>query len=308
MRKSAVLLLLFALLPAEARAFTVRQTRGPATLLVRSELGQPAVALSELIHLTLSVEAGEGLQVEPPAKLLTQPLWSVVRRGEPTTKPTETGTVRWQQSFTLAPLAPGTQPLEVAPLRYRDRASDWRQADWEPMSVNVETQIKDADPRHLRDITAVETLPAGPERAWSPWLWLAVPLALLAGAGLFLLWRRRTVRRAESPEQVALRELDRLLARGLPEQGRGKQCVMLLTGIVRRYLEKSLELPARRRTTRELTELLAASRLTIDERQALQSFFERADPVKYAPPTAAAATCAALAEDVRRFLQSVKKE
>jgi hypothetical protein len=302
MRRVACLLVMavWALSPAHARALALRQTKGPASLDVRSDGGGPGLALSDTLALTLSVTGAERIEVEPPARLLEAPGWSILRRFPATNKVLETGEQRWQQSFALAPAAPGDQTLHVAPLRYRLPGGDWRTAAWDPAAIKVETQIKEADPKSLRDITAIEPLPEPPAGDWpSPWL-LAVPAGLLAVA--LLAWRRRPSRRPrESAARRALRECDRLLARDLLARGRGKQLAILLAAIMRRYLERSHGLPARRRTSQELLQALeTGDHLTAEDPAFLARFFAELDPARYAPP-GDAARLAPLVEETRQF-------
>ena len=288
--------------PAWCGALSTSQTKGAATLSVRAEHDRPNLALSDVLYVSLAVEAGPGLKVEAPARLLASSAWSILRRGQPTTKQLETGRVRWQQSFTLAPLAPGAHTLDVAPLRYRDSASDWQTATWEPIAISVETQIKSADVALLRDITSVEEV--SPPEPGARWAWLLVipgAVAVLA-AGLALRRKRRTSR-VSTPAEVAWRELERLTARGLPKKGKGRSFTILLVGVVRRYLERRYDLPARRLTSDELLARLEGVALDESARQTLREFFVAADVARFAPGAAQTQVCAALAELARRFLQ-----
>ena len=172
------------------------------------------------------------------------------------------------------------------------------------MAVRVLTSITTPDLKELRDPTVIEALPAPPEAGKFPWgeVGAGVLLALLATAS-FLYWRRRARPSPHPAERRALRELDRVLAWQLPEQGKIEQFHTLLANVVRRYLENKFQLPARRRTTAEFLDVLRSSqRLTGAEQEFLSDFFRRCDLAKFAAASVSATECLALAEKARAFI------
>jgi hypothetical protein len=212
--------------------------------------------------------------------------------------------VRWQQTLTLAPRAPGEQKLELTALVFHEAQTDPQTIAWKPFTVPVETQIKDPDPANIRDITATEDPPAAADHKLPAWIWLALPalVLFLAFAGWWLLRRRPARARPKSASARATRECDRLVAMRLPEKGHGKSFVTLLTGIVRRYLERRYDLPARRQTSAELLRNIdARTDLSADAKRWLHGFFERADRVKFAGTAVTAAQCAAWVAEARHF-------
>jgi hypothetical protein len=101
----------------------------------------------------------------------------------------------------------------------------------------------------------------------------------------------------------AMRECDRLLAMKLPEKGQCKSFVILLTGILRRYLERRYDLAARRQTTPELLKAIE-NRADIGDAAArhwLRVFLEQADVVKFAGGELNPARCGEMADEVRQF-------
>jgi hypothetical protein len=209
--------------------------------------------------------------------------------------------------LTLAPLAPGEQKLEFTALVFREGDTDPQTIAWKSFTVPVETQIKDVDPAKLRDITTTEDPPATPERTLPTWLWFALPspVLVLGLAGLWLLLRRRGQARPMSAAAKAKRECARLLAMRLPEKGHGKSFATLLTGIVRRFLERRYDLHARRQTTAELLrDIDARTDLSTDAKTWLHRFFEQADRVKFAGTNVSAEDCAAWAAELRYFCET----
>jgi hypothetical protein len=298
--------LLLVLLTAPAAAFHHKETNGPATLEARSDHDRPALALADVLHVVVTLEGGKGLHIDAAVRLAPDAGWERISSSAPAPKVRETGRLRWQQTMALAPLAPGEQKLELTALVFRDATTEPRTIAWKAFTIPVETQIKDADPAKLRDITTTEDPPAPPKRSGPTWLWYAVPptLVLLAFAGMWLRYRRRADPQPLSASARALRECDRVLAMRLPEKGHGKSFVILLTGVVRRYLERRCDIPARRQTTAELLRAIdARSDLDADAKRWLHSFFAHADRIKFAGKPVSVEDCAASAAEVRHFCQ-----
>jgi hypothetical protein len=287
--------------PLPAHGFQHHEKRGPATLDVRSDSDQKTLALADVLHVVVTLDDTKGLNVEAPVRLGPGSAWEVVSTATTDAKTAADG--RWRQTLTVAPTAPGELTLQLTPLILRDRDGREQTLAWQAIAVSVETQIKEIDPRHARDITAIEELP--PSSAANPmlWLWILAPLtALLVVAAVVVLMRRRADATPASALRKAMRECDRLLALKLGPRDQGKGFIVLLTGIVRRYLERRFDLPARRQTTAELLGSIRA-RSDIDDqaKQWLQEFFGEADLVRYAGAEIGAERCTELVEQVRRF-------
>lgn len=116
-------------------------------------------------------------------------------------------------------------------------------------------------------------------------------LGLLFAAGFGVKRLRRTLReRALPPEVRARLELDRLLQQGLLARGLVKRFYTELTGVVRRYFERSYDLRVTRQTTQEfLAVMVQDPRFEPDARQKLAEFLESADRIKFANLEASAA-------------------
>jgi hypothetical protein len=295
---------LILLLATPAAAFHYKETNGPATLEARSDHERSALALSDVLRVTITLEGGKGLRVDNPIRPVPGGSWDVLASSASEPKAGEDGRVRWRQTLTLAPLAPGEQKLELTSLVFRDGESDAQTIAWKPFTVPIETQIKDADPAKIRDITTTEDPPAPPESAIPAWLWFTSPLPVLVLvlAGVWLMLRRKTPRQPVPALRKATRECDRLLAMQLPEKGRCKSFVILLTGILRRYLERRYDLPARRQTTAELL-LAIQSRADVGDnvKRWLRGFLDQADVVKFSAGEPNPVCCSEMADEVRQF-------
>ncbi len=295
----ATLLLLLQAVPAAALDY--KETIGHATLEVRSDAARPAIALADVVRVIITVKGSKGLRVNAPARPIAGTGWDVLASPAPQTQ--ADGDFRWQQTLTLAPTTPGELKLELTPLFVHDGGDE--KIAFKPLTVTVETQIKDIDPRQTRDITATEELPAPPGPALS-YLWFAlVPVGVAVLGGLWLILGQRAGARPATALRKAMRECDRLMAMQLPVKQHGKSFVALLTGIVRRYLERRYDLPARRQTTVELLRAVDARADIADEsRRWLHTFFTQTDLVKFAGADISAARCTELADEVRQFCRT----
>lgn len=125
----------------------------------------------------------------------------------------------------------------------------------------------------IRDITAIEEVPPPPSFPWETWLAVGVGIGFIL-LGIFVLrkvFRRRDFR-SWSPEALALQEMKRLGRWTLPECRK----LALLDRIVRGYVQKRFQVPARHWTTQEILPLPASLPPWIEE------FFKRSDLIKFA--------------------------
>jgi hypothetical protein len=135
----------------------------------------------------------------------------------------------------------------------------------------------------LRDIKGLVPLP-------SPWWWVAALLVMAAGAAVaaWYLWRRREMEAVPlgpppTPYEIAVQELQQLLADQLMERGELDAFYTRLSDIVRRYLEGRFHLRAPERTTEEfLYEVARDNSLIQEHKDLLGRFLQECDLVKFA--------------------------
>jgi hypothetical protein len=117
-------------------------------------------------------------------------------------------------------------------------------------------------------------------------LWGGIALALLAAIAAVIWWirkKRRPVVEAPAvilaPEVVALAELDRIAALGLPSRGDFKQHYTLVVDALRHYIERRYGVEAMDRTSFELVDDLKHRRVSVG---GLEKLLNEADLVKFA--------------------------
>jgi hypothetical protein len=285
-------------------AESTQQQKGLATLRIECEkIGKdgPEIRLADQLSLTLTVEGPE--LPDGGVKLLGRsPDWEELQSSQPRTETLANGRKRWQQSFQIAPHKPGSLTLELLPLRLGEQ-----EITWTPISVTVSTEVGKADVEELRDVLPPEQLPPPP--SWLPWWWpwlvlgLAVPVL---GLGGWLLGRRLLIDQVvpATPAEWALTEVERLAEKNLPAAGQGKRYHVLLSNLVRRYVERRFQLHAPRQTSAEfLRTLQSQPELQPATRELLRELLERCDLVKFAGVSPSAEDCRSAAELARSFIQ-----
>jgi len=204
-------------------------------------------------------------------------------------RPPVAGETAW--AIRLRVFAPGAIEIPALTLTYRLAGSDEdRQVATEPLTLEVESVLKEAD----------ET-PAGIKPPWwlpaSWWvriLVLAVIAVLLAGG--WIAWRRYRSRKGSSPQAAAavdpatlitpyeraLKELERLLASRILEEGKLKEFHVILSELVKRFLGAHHGFDALDRTSEEVLADLARHRVDPDTAKGTRLFLGACDLVKFA--------------------------
>jgi hypothetical protein len=304
----ARLLSLWALLwfARAASAWHHVEVRGPARLAISSETAGATVPLSDTLSATFSVTGSAELRVERLRGLPTPSEWTLLQLADPIETKHEGNRRTWSQTMVLAPHSPGALKLRLPPLHVLDGPRARQTVDWTVLEIKVTTEVESTDISKLREYTQIEQVPS-PEPApldRAAWIVGLVLLVVLAVLVLYRYWRGRRLPTSRSAVQAALREQRRLLASKLHEQGRGERFVTLLTMILRRYLERQFQLPARRQSTSEfLATVVRSNRFTEAQIETLRSMLEQGDLIKFAGIPAAAEQCRDLAARVRHFIE-----
>ncbi len=254
---------------------------GPVSLVVR--LTKAEIGLAETLILEEEVRAETGFEAELP-EFVPEDLegLGVVDIDEDPVEVRAGLHVR-RRRLTLEPERSGvlTIPVREAWFHRAGEAAETSIAS-DPLEVTV-LPIEDAESIELpaaRTIMRPEDVLVADGA--SPWWWALLILPVLI-AGV-VVWRRR--RRPEPPprpaHELAWEALRRLAAQKLLEAGEVERFFVVLSAILREYVERRFGVRAPERTTREfLGEVASHSRLT-DHRERLSAFLVLADRVKFA--------------------------
>lgn len=297
------MLILCCLLPAPlgaAEVVTLRQ--GIATLEVHFER---TLTLADTITATLTIDATPTLEIKSPREFPASSAWLLVERSREERAVIQPGLIRWKQVYRCAPREPGEVPFRFPDVQVRSDEADVQTIAFDPIGITVKQPTVAPELSNLRDITAIEEgdpVPPPADRSWLAWSAAVLALILLSAGFLARRWLGR--KKIISAADRALYEWQRLIAKKLPEQGRAERFITLLTLLLRHYLERDLDWPARRQTEPEfLRTCVQSPRLSADEKSFLTEFVQRCEAVKFARVEMTAAECEAWALKVRRFLE-----
>jgi hypothetical protein len=273
----------------------------------RQEDGVVLVNFSGVFKLVVEVDGERNLEVDPPTVWTASEGWKIKDVERPVVTQHGDGQ-RWRQTFILDPLTPAATSFELKPLSYRNGTGPWKTVGpWKPVTVKIVAHVSAKDLDSLRENPAIEDLPLE-KPSGVAWEWpVAAGLGVLVLVLIVFLLRRQAVRRGrvKTLEETALYELQRLETLALPDRHRAGEFHTLLANVMRRYLEKRYQLPARRLTTQEFSALLEqTSLLTAEQKDFLRAFLQQCDLAKFADAQVPAQQCADLCRQTRDFLNS----
>ncbi len=194
------------------------------------------------------------------------------------------GGYRLRRSFRLQP-QPGSSRFRMAPLaiEWQDTASETVSAFGYRLVPAIVFERREYRHDEPTVIGGMQRLPVLYER--SPWP-IAITVAgliMLAAVIIAIQHRRPGTTVSPTPREQAQTELDALLERHLPEHELWTDFYVELTLILRRFIERTGNIPASEQTTRELLKAIHNdSRFTPAWIEAVAELFNHADRVKYA--------------------------
>jgi hypothetical protein len=261
-----------------------------------------------------SVRAGQPLRVDfiidrPADAGVTVPSigqklgdWEVQRAESLPTDPATPN--RLTERLTLSTFETGDVQVPSLSFTIRDATGKETALASEPLAMKVQTRLVDGyDPQRIRDLKGAVDMPL--EARW-PWV-LGFMLAAAAIAWLSWRWwkgRPKAEPPAEPCDTRALRELDDLAARQLPQKGLVLDFYVLLSDTVRRYVEGRFGIRAPEQTTKEF---LQAARhhpsIREDHQRMLAAFLRAADMVKFAAQRPGPAECDRGIDAARGFVR-----
>jgi len=275
--------------PGEDQALTAERVLGPVTVRMRVEPGKPT--LSDEIRFTLTILSEEGVEVEQPAM---RPVLGefTLRNFKHDLPDMEEGLRVHRSRFTLEALRSGPHLIRPVQVKFRVAGEEGGKKEHvlktEPLKVEVGSILGDERP----DLATVRG-PRGlvdviPPPSPVPWLWIGIGgggVLMAVVLAVFFLRRRRRVpmEKKMTPEELAYVELQALIQADLVGAKRFGAFYVELTGIVRRYIERTTDIHAPEQTTEEfLREMRGHGLFDAQKQGRLARFLEAADLIKFA--------------------------
>ncbi len=266
---------------------------GPVHVTV--EVAPHPARLSDEPTMTLTIDYQQGVKVDkPPFGEAVGDSLVILDFREPLPETNE-GREIMRQIYTLEPTRTGELQIDPIVVSFSDERSEGdgrpHEIETEALTLEVTSIIADEAPS-LDDLEEIQGPVALPKPRSTALLWMVVacPCLLLAGLTIWLVLRRKSAQpeKVLSPQELAYLELQQIIDAELSERD-VKAFYVELTGVVRRYIERTTGVHAPEQTTEEfLREIGAGEVFSGDDSERLGSFLEAADLVKFAAhqPTA----------------------
>ena len=260
---------------------------GPVRVTAEVEPGEASLADEPTLTLSIDYEQGVTIRKPPFGEALGDFIIRDFREPLPEVRD---GREIVRRIYTLEPTRTGTLPIHPIGVTFVDDRPDGdgqeHTVETEALSVEITSMVEGEIPSlgDLRPMAPPVEL-SEPETAGAWWWWLLLPAVMVAAAIGWWFWRRR--RRAVeaaplTPQELAYLELQKLITDGWAERD-VKQYYVELTGVVRRYIERTTAIRAPEQTTEEfLREVSRRATFPAEENARLREFLESADLVKFA--------------------------
>lgn len=283
---------------------------GPVKLTITASPAE--VRYDSDILLTIRIESAPNIEVSTPD--LSDRLQGFLLSGEYGGEPfTQDGVTIIEKHARMTPVLANEYRLAPMAIIYKDKSKIPAFENWfatRPIVFHAAPSLKTDSSNNIRDnINPVWIYP--PFKTVSFWF----VLVILAIGFCFLAWKfiRKLHREAQlrklSPKERALKELEFLLAKHLPEKNKIKEFYLELTMIVRSYIERAHDIHAPEQTTEEF--LFAVShdaRFSKTVVETLKHFLEAADLVKFAAYRPDGHAIQSATETARTYIDSDDKE
>jgi hypothetical protein len=254
---------------------------------VESYVDRATITIGDRILYTLVVTADPEVQLEPLDLGSNLGAFEVKDYKIYDPEKNKDGKVVNRSEYLITTFTTGEYVIPPITINYTDADSKKRLIESEPLFIVVESVgASEADKEDIRGLKPPIEIKG------SYWIYLFIlPILALLAAGGFLYYRQRSKGLAlpEIPQElqrpaweVALSELDLLRESDLLEKGRIKEYFIVLSDIVRKYMERRYQISALDRTTEEIRQEVKRIKLEQEIAQLMFGLLLFCDLVKFA--------------------------
>lgn len=285
-------------------------TLGPVRVVVAVSNTTPT--LGEQIELTLTVEAAQDVTVTMPDFGDQLGKFSIAdyQSGE---KPLDDGRMEFRQQYTLDLPMSGKLRTPSFLVEFTDNRENsekkggFQEVLTEEIPLEVASVFADGEaPETLYPAEGVLpelVLPEDGKR--NLWLWILLGLAVLAAVGAVVFFKKRmNAPVVIPPDIVALRALDEMRARNIPNESKAVDAWYVeLSSIVRTYIEGRYQIHAPRLTTEEFFDVTQKNQeISSQNKILLRKLLEQSDRVKFTGFVPEQELSAGLLDSARQFV------
>ena len=257
--------------------------KGPVTVIASTDVEEATIG--DKIRYTITVISDPELEVTLPE--FGENLGGLAIRDFGHVPPGKyKGRTRQEQWYLLDTYITGIYTIPAPVVKFKEQDGKETEIEGNEVSVQVVSVIADGEePEDIMEIAGPVDLPVD----YTPYILMGIGIAVLIGAGVvaFILLRRRERKVFEAPprpaHEIAYEQLQQIAEAKLIEAGEIERYYVLLSAVVRHYLENRFGLHAPEMTTEEFLQAAASEgQLMQEHRTLLQSFLTECDLVKFA--------------------------
>ncbi len=311
---SAVISCLGSACASEAKEAGLRQTQkkpqNKAIAQARAYVDKSTITIGEKVKYTLEVDYAESAKVELPAGDNRFGGFTVKDFGEAPDRKIGAKRLQKKQWFLLDTYTLGSYVIPEQEVKITLPGASRQTLKSPQIFVEVKSVIKEGEKEEgLRDIKPPLNVPFK-----GLWLWIAGAGAIIiAGIIAWFLYSRRKTQEEVFPvlaaHEAALKELERIEALRLLEEGKIKDYYYLVNLCLRAYLEARFALRAPEQTTEEFLQYaMSSEKLQAKQIKLLKDYLYHCDLVKYAEFKPALDESRALGTTTRCFVEETKEE
>ena len=289
------------------------ELKGPITVVASTDIEEATIG--DEIRYTITVIYDPELDVRVPQFGENLGGFGIKDFGQSPSKKVK-GRNRQEQWYLLDTYLTGTYTIPAPVVKFTGHDGKESEVEGNEVIVQVESVIADGEePEDIMDIAGPVDLPVD----YSPYIWIGAGAAVLIGAGVtvYILLRRRERKVEEAPprpaHEIAYEQLQEIVAANLIKAGEIETYYVLLSGVVRYYLENRFGLHAPEMTTEEFLQAAASvgAQYVVslqDHRTSLQDFLTECDLVKFARYGPDERQMQTAFESARRFVDETRAD
>jgi hypothetical protein len=281
---------------------------------VQSAVDTSSITIGDRINYTVSIDHKEGMRVEQPGAGVNLGQFEI-KNYKIQPPYSEDGRVYIKYEYEISVFDTGKFTIPPFPVAYfpTDSTKDYKIIEANSINIYVESVIQDGD-KELKDVKPPVYIPFDYIFAISMAIIIIAILVAAFFAYRFYQKKKESGYIFKTPEprrpahEVALTDLDTLIAKNLPACGEIKQYYIEISEIIRYYIEGRFFIPALEETSFEILSEIRNQQLNKDIYQLLQGFLNLCDLVKFAKYIPGQEEHDTSAETARRFIEETKIE
>jgi len=260
----------------------------PGSISLESKVDRAKITIGDRIIYTILITRDEQVTVELPEFGANLGAFEILDYNDPEPQKLNGNIVQTRQ-YTVSTFDIGEYEIPPVTIRYSTTGdTTWKELSTEKIKIEVES-LKPSEAGDIRDIKP----PLELKRDYKNLIRMAIVIVCLLLIALLIYYfikRRRAGKsllplRTKPPRpahEVALEELDKLVQSDLLKKGKVKQFYIIISEIIRRYIEGRYKLIAIEMTTTQLIQNMQVENIEPSIIDIVAEFLHRCDFVKFA--------------------------